>query len=173
MMLRSSFLPKLLICAAAAICPSLAFAQVKMGVINIQKAILETAEIKKASGEMQTKFKSRTDQLEKLQKELAEIQGKLQNPQTAPAQQAELQGQGTLKQRQVQRIQEDLQADVERERNEILQKAAARMSDVVKKMAEEKSLDVVIDSTNAIFVKPALDVTEESIAAYDKAFPVK
>lgn len=172
-MLRSSFLPALLVCAAAAICPSVASAQLKVGVINMQRAILDTAEIKKASTAMQTKFKARTDQMESLRSELAAIQAKLQNPQTPPAQQADLQGQGTLKQRQAQRIQEDLQADVERERNETLQKAAARMADVVKKMAEEKSLDMVIDITNAAYFKPALEVTEEAIAAYDKAFPAK
>jgi len=170
-MFRSSFLPALLVCAAAVLSPSLASAQLKVGVINMQKAILETAEIKKASGLMQSKYKPRTDQLETLQKDLAEIQAKLQNPQTPPALQADLQGQGTLKQRQAQRIQEDLQAEVERDRNEILQKAAVRMTDVVKKMADEKALDVVLDSTNAVFFKPALEVTEEAIAAYDKTFP--
>jgi outer membrane protein len=172
-MSRSSFLPALWVCAAAAICPAVASAQLKVGVMNMQRAILDTAEIKKASTEMQTKFKARTDQLENLRNELSAIQAKLQNPQTPPAQQADLQGQGTLKQRQAQRIQEDLQADVERERNETLQKAAGRMSDVIKKMAEEKSLDLVVDITNALFFKPALDVTEEAIAAYDKTFPAK
>ena len=171
-MSRTLFLPALVV-SIAAVCPSIASAQLKVGVINMQKAILETADIKKASAGMQTKFKPRTDQLENLQKELVEIQTKLQNPQTPPAQQADLQGQGTLKQRQAQRIQEDLQAEVERDRNEILQKAAGRMTDVVKKMAEEKSLDMVVDSTNAVFFKPALEVTEEAIAAYDKTFPAK
>jgi len=172
-MSRPWFLPAVMVCAAAVIFPSLASAQLKVGVINMQKAVLETAEIKKASAEMQAKFKPRTDQLEGLQKELNEIQTKLQNPQTPAAQQADLQGQGTLKQRQAQRIQEDLQAEVERDRNEILQRAAQRMGDVVKKMAEEKGLDVVMDSSNTVFFKPALEVTEEAIAAFDKAYPAK
>jgi F0F1-type ATP synthase membrane subunit b/b' len=77
------------------------------------------------------------------------------------------------KQREAQRITEDLQADVERDRNDILQRAAQRMGEVVKKMADEKGLDLVVDTTNAVFFKPALEITEEAIAAYDKTFPAK
>ena len=111
--------------------------------------------------------------MEKLQKDLADIQTKLGNPQTPPAAAADLQAEGTRKQRDATRIGEDLQADVERDRNDILQKGATRMNDVVKKLAEERGLDVVMDVTNAVYFKPALEVTQEAVAAYDKAFPFK
>jgi outer membrane protein len=47
------------------------------------------------------------------------------------------------------------------------------VQEVVKKLAEEKGLDVVVDITNAFYFKPALEITTESIAAYDKAYPAK
>ncbi len=168
-----SIAPAFFMCASILLMPSLAPAQIKVGIINLQKAVLGTAEIKKASTDMQLKYKPRTDQIEKLQKEMAEIQGKLQNPQLPPTQAADLQAEGTRKQREAQRIQEDLQGDVERDRNEVLQRAAQRMTDVVKKIADEKGLDVVIDVTNAVFYKPGLEITEEAIAGYDKAYPLK
>jgi outer membrane protein len=172
-MTRSSFFSAIALCAASVILPAVASAQAKVGIINLQKAVLETAEIKKASADMQSRYKPKQDQLEALQKDLAEIQAKLQNPQTPPAQQADLQANGVIKQRQAQRIQEDLQADVERDRNEILQRAAQRMTDVVKKMADEKGLDLVIDTTTSIYFKPAMEITQEAIAAYDKTYPAK
>jgi outer membrane protein len=46
------------------------------------------------------------------------------------------------------------------------------MADVVKKIAEARGIDVVIDVTNTIYYKPALDITAEATAAYDKAYPV-
>jgi vacuolar-type H+-ATPase subunit H len=58
---------------------------------------------------------------------------------------ADLTAQGQKKQRDLQRLQEDLQADVDRERNDILQKATTKMSDIVKKIAEEKGYDLVVD----------------------------
>jgi outer membrane protein len=45
------------------------------------------------------------------------------------------------------------------------------MGDVVKKLAEEKGLDVVVDTPYTVYSKPALDITNDAIAAYDKAYP--
>jgi outer membrane protein len=150
-----------------------AAAQSKVGVINSQKAVIDTAEIKKAQAELEAKFKPRQDQALKLQKDLQDIQAQLQSGKLNQTAEQDLQIQGQRKQRELQRIQEDLQADVDRERNEILQRTGQRMQDVVKKLADEKGLDVVIDSSNTVFFKPALEFTAEATAAYDKAYPVK
>jgi outer membrane protein len=81
--------------------------------------------------------------------------------------------QGQRKQRELQRAGEDLQAEVDRERQEILGRSSERMQDIVKKLAEEKGLDIVIDVSNTIYFKPALDITKEATAAYDKSYPAK
>ena len=46
------------------------------------------------------------------------------------------------------------------------------MTEVVKKLAEEKGFDMVIDVSQALYFKPALDVTADALAAYNKAYPV-
>lgn len=152
-----------------------AFAQAKVAIINLQRAVLESAEIKKASADMEAKYKPRAQSLDQLQKDLQNIQQQLQNTSAklTAQQEADLQAQGQRKQRDAQRIQEDLQADVDRERNEILSKSTQKMSEIVKKIAEEKGYDVVIDVSNAVYFKPALEITTDAIAAYDKAYPVK
>ena len=172
---RFSLLPALAVCGAGLMLPAQAPAQapLKLSIINMQRAVLATDEIKKASNDMQAKFKPRQDELDKLQRDMATIQAQLQNPQLAPAQQADLTAEGQRKQREAQRISEDLQADVERERTEILQRASQRMGEVVKKLAEDKGLDVVVDTTTTVFFKPALEVTEEAVAAYNKTYPAK
>lgn len=169
---RSAVLPVVLAGVAVVLSPSVASAQSKVGVINFQRALLGTAEMKKASGDLLAKYKPKQDQLEKLQKDLTEIQAKLQDPKFA-AQAADLQVDGQRKQREAQRITEDVQGEAEKDRQEILQRGSEKLTDVVKKLAEDKGLDVVVDTTNAVFFKPALEITEEAIAAYDKTFPVK
>jgi len=170
---RSTLLPALLVGAAAVVSPSLGAAELKVGVINFQRAILGTAEMKKASADLLAKYKPQQDQLDKLQKDLTEIQAKLQDPKIAAAQGADLQAEGQRKQREATRITEDVQGEAEKDRNDILQRGAMRMTEVVKKLADEKGLDVVVDTANTVFFKPALEITEEAIAAYDKTFPVK
>ena len=172
-MLRSVFLPAVLACAAAVFSPSTASAQVKVGIVNFQRAVLGTSEMKKASNDLMLKYKPQQDELEKLQRDLADIQARLQDPKTPPAAAVDLQAEGQRKQREAKRVTEDVQADAEKDRNDILQRATQRMTDVVKKLADEKGLDVVVDSANIVFFKPALEITEESIAAYDRTYPVK
>lgn len=174
-MVRSFLMPALAVCAAGLFTPAVAPAQTKVGIINLQRAILQTAEIKKASADMQTKYKPRQDALEKLQTQLTDIQNKLASGQgkLTASQEADLNDQGARVQRDAQRMSDDLQADVEADRNDVVQKAGQRMVEVVKKLADDKTLDVVIDSANTVFWKTALEITDDAIAAYDKAYPVK
>jgi outer membrane protein len=152
-----------------------AFGQLKVAIINSQAAVIETAEIKKAQTELEAKYRPRQAQVEKVQKEIADIQQQLQAGQGKLNPQAEqdLQIRGQRKQRELQRLGEDLQGDVDRERNEILGRTGQRMQDIVKKMAEERGYDMVVDVSNTVYYKPALEITKEATAAYDKAFPAK
>jgi outer membrane protein len=148
-------------------------APVKIAVINTQKALLETAEIKKAQADLEAKFKPRQEQMVKVQKELEDIQTQLQSGKLNELGTQEMNTEGQRKQRELQRMQQDLQEDVERERTEILQRAGTRMQEVVKKLADEKGLDIVVDSANTIFFKTTFEITTEATAAYNKTYPVK
>ena len=66
-----------------------------------------------------------------------------------------------------------MQADAHGYRNDVLSKSSQKMTDVVKKLAEEKGLDLVVDTSTALYFKPAMDITKDAIAAYDKAYPAK
>jgi outer membrane protein len=147
-------------------------AQVKIAVINTQKALLETDDIKKAQMDLEAKFKPRQDQMVKIQKELEDIQVQLQSGKLNELGTQELQSEGQRKQRELQRMQQDLQEDLERERTEILQRAGTRMQEVVKKLADEKGLDIVVDSGNTVFFKSTFEITTEATAAYNKAYPM-
>jgi outer membrane protein len=163
----------LMVCAAGLVSLAAASAQTKVGIINIQKAIIDTAEIKKAQAALEAKYKPRQAELEKIQKELSDLQAQLQSGKLNPQAQQELTARGQRRQREAQRMTEDLQGDVDRERNEILQQAGQRMTEIIRKIAEEKGLDVVVDVNNTLYYKPALEITTEAVAAFDKAYPVK
>jgi outer membrane protein len=165
----------LLVCSALFVFAAIASAQTKVGVINLQRAVFESAEIKKANDQMQATFKPRQDRIEALNKEIAALAQQLQasNGKLSPAAEADLSTQGQRKQRDVQRLTDDLNADATAYRNEILSKSSEKMSAVVKKLAEENGLDLVVDVTTALYFKEAMDITKDAIAAYDKAYPAK
>lgn len=163
----------LLVCSALLCFGQLAAAQTKIAIINLQKAVFETAEIKKADAEMQAKYKPRQDKLQQTQEQMSRIQQQLQTNagKLTPQAEADLQAQYTRLQKEGQRLQEDLQADVTADRNDILSKSTQKMGDVVKKLAEEKGLDLVVDSQTTLYFKPAMDITADATTAYDKVNP--
>ena len=160
-------------CAALLVLASGAFAQTKVAVISLQRAVLESDEVQKASAAMEAKYKPRQQEIEKLQRDLQGIQQQLQagSGKLTPSAEADLTAQGQKKQRDLQRMGDDLQGDVTNDRNEILGASMKKMADVVKKLAEEKGYDVVVDTTNTVYFKPALDITAEALAGYNKAYP--
>ena len=164
---------KLFVSLLALALPAALRAQAKVAVINTQRAVLETAEMKKAAADLEAKYRPQQQDVEKRTKELQQIQDKLQNPKTTPQECADAQAEGQRKQRTLQRMTEDLQGEVDRERTDILNQGGKRMQAIVAKLAEEKGLDLVVDAANTIFFKPALDITNEAIAAYDKQHPPK
>jgi outer membrane protein len=147
------------------------FQPAKVAIINAQKAVADTQEIKKAQARLEAKYRPRQQAMENLQRDLQNIQQQLNTPNLPPNREAQLRSDGADKQKELQRMSEDLQTDVNDERQDILGRAGRQMTEVVKKIAEERGIDVVIDVTNTIYFKPALDITAEATAAYDKAYP--
>lgn len=163
------------VCSALLFIGQAAVAQTKVAVVNLQRAVFESAEIKKADAQMQATFKPRQDRIDQLQKEIAALAEQLQksNGKLSPQAEGDLTAQGQKKQRDLQRLTDDLNADAQNYRNDALTKSSTKMGDVVKKLAEEKGFDLVVDTSSALYFKPALDITDEAIKAYDKAYPAK
>lgn len=152
-----------------------AAAQVKVGVVNLQKALQDTAEIKQAEADLKARFGPRQEELAQLEKEIAKLQQEAQVNQDkyTEAAMSELVSRLQIKQRQYQRNSEGLQDAVNRERQDILQRVGQRFQEVLRQVADEKGLDLIIDAANLLFSKDALDISADVTAAYDKKFPVK
>jgi outer membrane protein len=167
----------LLLAAFATISAAPAVAQqigpAKVAIINAQKAVADTQDIKKAQAGLEAKYRPRQQAIQSLQTQLQTIQQQLAAPNLAPDREAQLRADGTLRQKELQRLGEDLQSDVNNERQDVLGRAGRQMTDIVKRIAEERGLDVVIDFSNTLYYRPTLDITAEATAAYDKAYPVR
>jgi len=161
-------------CAALLALAPLSFAQPKIATISVQTAVFNTAEIIKASAEMEARYKPRADALRQKQEQIAQITQRLDqgSGQLTPQAESELRAQGTRLQKEAQRMQDDLQADVQSDRQSILTKANQRMGEVIKKLAEDKGFDLVIEEQATAYFKPTMDITADATAAYDKAHPV-
>ncbi len=172
-MLRSLAIRAGLLCFVLAPLATVASAQIKIAVVNVQKAMLDSDELKKVSADVEAKYKPKQDELLKLQNDLQSIQQQLQSNKLTPQAQQDLQLQVAAQAARRPADSGRPAAGFDRDRQDILGKAAAKMTEVVKKLAEEKGFDIVIDVSQSLYFKPALDVTADALAAYNKAYPVK
>ena len=103
------------VCSALFALSQIASGQIKVAVVNLQEAVFKSAEIQKADADMQAKYKPRQDEINRVTAEISDLGQKFQTGQgkLTEAALADLQAQGQRKQRDLQRLQEDLNADVE------------------------------------------------------------
>ncbi len=154
-----------LLCAAAAV----SSAQTSVAVVNFQEALLATADMTKESAALEGKYRTRQEELTALGQELQDIQVKLQTATGAEAQR--LQEEGQRKQVRAQRLNEDLQSDVEFDRQNILAGASVRMREVINELRVEREIDLIVDSGGVLANDALIDLTAEATRAYDAKHP--
>ena len=153
-----------------------AAAGTKIGVINFQGAIGNTAEGKKAVQELQKKYESRTRELQQQQQEIQSLQDQLQKQaQTlSDDEQRRLARELEDKQKRFKRAQEDYQADIQAEQAEIVQRLGQKMFRLVNDYGQQNGFALIMEGYPQIPIYFApIDVTEEMIKRYDAAFPVE
>jgi outer membrane protein len=151
----------------------------KVGVISIRQAIASTAEGKQAGAELQSQFAPRQNELEGLNKQIADVRqrldsggGKLSQEETA-----RLTRQGELLTRQLQRKQDEYQEDVNAAQSDVFDRIGRKMVDVLDRYARENGYIVILDSSAQnspiLFNSTNIDVTQDIVRLYDGAYPVK
>jgi Skp family chaperone for outer membrane proteins len=150
----------------------------KVAVINMQAAIANTAEGKKALSDLQKKFTPRRQDLEHQQQEIAALQDQLQRQATTLSddEQRRISRELDDKQRIFKRAQEDFQAEGQQEQQDIGQKIGQKMVKLLDDYAQKNGFELVMDATPQTlpiyYIAPQLDLTETMIKLYDAANPV-
>lgn len=151
----------------------------KVGVLNVQGAIANTAEGKVASAELQSQFAPRQNELQNLQKQIEDIRQRLQagGDKLSQEEQARLQRQGEVLTKQAQRKQEDYNDDVQAALGEVRERIGRKLVDILDRYARENGYVAIFDSSAQaspiIYASNQIDVTQEIVKLYDQAYPVK
>jgi outer membrane protein len=151
----------------------------KIGVLNIQQAIVTSAEGKQASADLQAQFFPRQQEIESLNKQVGDLQQRLNSDATlSDADRARLNTQGTRLSQRLDRKNNEYQEDLREAQTEIMNRLGRKLMDVVNRYAQEHSYSVILDSsgTNSsllLFAAKNIDVTQDIIRLYDEANPAK
>lgn len=147
----------------------------KIGVIDIQTAIIATNEGQRDFNALNTKFDPKRNELQNANKEIEDLRKQLQ------AQDGKLNedARGALvksieqKQKVLQRNSEDAQNDYQAQQNEIVQRILTKMAPVVRKYATDNGLSLLIDTSNpwpqgpVLWARESVDITKPVVEAYN------
>ncbi len=149
----------------------------KVAIINVQGAILSTADGKKASAELTAKFTPKRSVLEKKQADIQTMQDQLRKGGATLSEDAKAKLGRDIEaaQKILQRDSEDFDADVQQEENKIMGDVGEKLMAVISKYSQQNGIGLVINvsdqQTPVLWADPAVDITQEIIRLYDQAHP--
>ena len=164
--IKHSLLPiSTLLISAPLVCGQLS----KIAVVDFEKAVVESVEGKKSSDKFTGTLQSRQTEGEKRQKELEDIQRRLQTQERTLSDTAKANLQKDIEKRttELQRFNEDAQKELQSLRDELLRPIAERATAILHVMAAEGGYTLVVDlsnqQNNVLWFNPKNDITEELV----------
>jgi len=158
--------------AAAAPAPT-APAATKVGIINIQAAIVNSNEGQRDFETLQKKFDPKRAELENLNKEVDELQKKFnaQGDKLNDEARGDLLKQIDSKKKILQRNYEDANTDVQAQQNEIANRIGQKLVGVLDKFAKDNNFTVILDvsgqSSPVLWADSSVDITKTVVEAYN------
>jgi len=149
----------------------------KIATINMQQALAETADGKKAVADLRAKFGPKDQDFQRRSQELQATQEKLRKTQNTISQEAKAKLESDIASmtRNLQRDSDDTKADMEAEEQKMVQELGGKIMQVINKYAADNQYAMVFDVSgqpnNIMFASAAVDITRDIIAMYDKAAP--
>ncbi len=147
----------------------------KIGIIDIQGAIVRTNEGQRDLKALQTKFEPKQNELQNQNKELTDLQNQLktQGDKLNEDARTNLQKQIDTKQKQLQRNFEDAQADFQGQQNDIVNRIGQKLMQTVDTYAKNNGYTLILDVSNpqspVLWANTASNVTDPIVEQYNAA----
>jgi outer membrane protein len=175
---QSVLAPFLAITLAAAIAGAqTAPPQTKVGIINMQGALIGTKDGQKAAKELEARRAPKTKELEGRQGEINQLKDQLNKGSNTLSEDARKKLMMDIdgKTKAFNRDLEDIQAEWDQEQNKIIQELGQRVMVVIDKYARDNGYAIVIDISNqqtpVLYAANSVDITQDIIRLYDANAP--
>ena len=150
-----------------------ALADVKIGVINMERIMRDSEAAKKASSKLEKEFKKRSQELDKSRQQAQAMQEDMEKNGVTLSESARAAKSKELADmsRELQRKQREYNEDLNARRNEELQFIVERTNTVIRAMAEKENFDLIMQE--AVYAGKNVDITDRVIKALSEAAAAK
>lgn len=149
---------------------STAFAQSKVAVIDMRKAVTETEDGLRAAATIKKVFQSRQLELDNKQKDLAKQRDDLAKLEKTLSKE-EFQKKAENWQKQGMALQQvfvEYNKELEKKERELTEPIHAKMLGILRKIATAEGYDAILDKVAVPYIKDTLDVTSRCVTEYNK-----
>ena len=149
----------------------------KVGVINIQSAIVSTKDGQKAASDIQTRFSPKKGELDKRQADISQLQDQLNRGRNTLSEEARqnLVREIDQKTKSLNRDTEDARAELDQEEQKIMGELGGRIMSVIDQYAKDNGYNLILDVSNpqtpVLYASNTIDITKDIIDLYDKHAP--
>lgn len=147
----------------------------KVGVINVQGAIVGTKDGQKASQELDVKFQPKNKDFESRRSELSSMQDQYNKGGSVLSEDKRNQLARDIdeKKKRLDRDVQDAQEELQGEQQRLLQGLGQRMMAVIEKYAKDNGYTMILDvgnpNTPVLYASSAIDITQDIVSLYDKS----
>ena len=149
----------------------------KIGVVDIQQAILSTAEGKQAIQNLQKEYQPRETEIQQRQQDVQQLQQQLQKQMTTLSADEQRRMQHDLQEKQtvLQRLEQDAQSSFQYDRDTVMRDLGQKMVKVIDQYASQHGFALVIDGSQVpvYYAAKGVDITPEIVKLYDSLNPAQ
>jgi outer membrane protein len=149
----------------------------KIGVVDIQQAILSTGEGKEAIENLQKKYQPRETEINQRQQDVEQLRQQLQKQMTTLSadEQRRMQHELQDKQTVLQRLEQDAQSSFQYDRDNLMRDLGQKMVKVIEQYASTHGFALVIDGSQVpvYYAAKGVDITAAIVKLYDSSNPTQ
>lgn len=161
------FTPYVLALSALLVLPWAAHAQGKIGFVNTERILRDSAPAQRAQKKIESEFKKRDQELGRMAEQLKSIQNEMERSAVTMSESQRRTKErefGDLN-REFQRTQREFREDLNQRRNEELARVVEQANRVIRQIAAQEEFDIVLQ--DAVYANPRIDITDKVIKALE------
>ena len=143
----------------------------KIGVFDIQKILRDAKTIQNYRAALEKEIASKRKLLVEKQDSIVLVEEKLKKDgdKLKPEERARLQDKHANELKELKRLKEDIDMELQRVDRELTQRALAEINEVIKNLANRENYSIIFEKTAAgvVYLREAFDITQKIIDAYD------
>ncbi len=153
-----------------ALTSSFAFAELKIGVVNVPQVLAEAPQAEKARKDMEKEFSPRKNRLQASANEIRKLEENLNRDAAVmgAAERKKLENQIIKKTREAKRSEEELREDLNIRRNEIFGQLQKQVFEAIRALAQEGNYDLLL-TDGVVYASDAVDVTAQILEKLKRA----